>query len=92
MSETIRGRAPSLLTKGFAQSLLTLTLAVVFAGSAVLRELALDNPLDPLAMALRLLTAAALLRGVTGSVDLVRSRRSVRQASAQRPPFADCGD
>ena len=89
MSETIRGRAPSLLTKGFAQSLLTLTLAIVFAGSAVLRELALDNPLDPLAMALRLLTAAALLRGVMGSVDLARSRRIVHRASAQQLELAD---
>lgn len=96
MSETLRGRAPSLFAirgpghaRSFAQALVLLTLAAVLAGAAVLRELALVNPLDPLAMALRLLTAAALLRGIVSVVDLVRARRRVRLASAQKLELAD---
>lgn len=83
MSDTIRGRSPSLLTRSFAQTLVMLTLALLLGGGAVLRELTLDNPLDPLAMVLRLLTAAVLLRGIVGVVDLVRARRRTRGASAQ---------
>lgn len=83
-SETLRGRAPSLLTKELGQATFTLTLAFLFAAGAVLRELALDNPLDPLAMALRLLTAAALLRGGAASVDVWRARKRVSSASAQK--------
>ena len=82
--DVLRGRAPSLLGKELAQATLAITVALLLAAGAVLRELALDNPLDPLAMALRLLAAATLLRGGAVAVDLMRARRRVRHASAQK--------